>query len=246
MSTLLLSQKDVRGLLSMSAVIAAVEAALRDYAMGRARMPHKVYLDTDGGDFRAMPAALAGAAGMKWVCAYPGNPAKGLPNVMATLIYSDPATGYPLAVMDAMDITAYRTGATAAIASKYLARPDSSTLGLIGAGQQAYTQLMAHVELFRLNKVTVFDVRPAAVESIHQGLPAVPRRGRDAPGGGGGGYRLHPDPGPRAGPPAAVDFPRGPHQRRWRRRPREAGAGPVHPGGVHGGRRRSQAGCRRR
>jgi alanine dehydrogenase len=174
MSTLLLSQKDVRGLLSMSAVIAAVESALREYAMGRARMPHKVYLDTDCGDFRAMPAALAGAAGMKWVCAYPGNPAKGLPNVMATLIYSDPATGYPLAVMDAMDITAYRTGATAAIASKYLARPDSSTLGLIGAGQQAYTQLMAHAELFRLNKVVVFDVRPAAVERFIRAFPQYP------------------------------------------------------------------------
>lgn len=174
MSTLLLSQKDIRGLLSMAAVIAVVEQALRDYALGRARMPHKVYLDTDCGDFRAMPASVAGAAGMKWVCAYPGNPKKGLPNVMATLVYSDLATGYPLAVMDAMDITAYRTGATAAIASKYLARPDSCTLGLIGAGQQAFTQLLAHAELFPLRKVTVFDVRPGAVESLIRAFPQLP------------------------------------------------------------------------
>ncbi len=174
MSTLLLSQKDVRGLLAMPAVIAAVEDALRDYAVGRARMPHKVYLETDNGDFRAMPASVAGAAGMKWVCAYPGNPGKGLPNVMATLIYSDPATGYPLAVMDAMDITAYRTGAAAAIASRYLARPDSSTLGIIGAGQQAFTQLMAHASLFRLKKVTVYDVRPATVEAFIKAFPEYP------------------------------------------------------------------------
>ncbi len=174
MSTLLLSQKDIRGLLSMAAVIAAVEEALRDYAAGRACMPHKVYLDTDQGDFRAMPASVAGAAGMKWVCVYPGNPARGLPSVMATLIYSDPATGYPLAVMDAMDITAYRTGATAAIASRYLARRDSSTLGLIGAGQQAFTQLMAHAELFRLRKVVVHDIRPAAVEAFIKAFPQYP------------------------------------------------------------------------
>ena len=174
MPTLLLSQKDVKGLLSMPAVIEAVEQALKDYAMGRAKMPHKVYLDTENGDFRAMPASLPGAAGMKWVCAYPGNPAKGLPNVMATLIYSDPATGYPLAVMDAMDITAYRTGATAAIASKYLARPDSSTLGLIGAGQQSYAQLMAHAELFRLKKIRVFDITPAAVERFIKSFPQYP------------------------------------------------------------------------
>jgi alanine dehydrogenase len=93
---------------------------------------------------------------------------------MATLIYSDPATGYPLAVMDAMDITAYRTGATAAIASKYLARPDSSTLGLIGAGQQACAQLMAHAELFRLKKVKVFDISPAAVERFIKSFPQYP------------------------------------------------------------------------
>jgi alanine dehydrogenase len=155
----------------MPAVIEAVEQALKDYALGSAKMPHKVYLDTENGDFRAMPASLAGAAGMKWVCAYPGNPARGLPNVMATLIYSDPATGYPLAVMDAMDITAYRTGATAAIAAKYLARQDSCNLGLIGAGQQAYSQLMAHAELFRLKKVMVFDVVPAAVGRFIKSFP---------------------------------------------------------------------------
>src|SRR5512136_3134709 len=155
MPTLLLSKNDVKGLLSMPAVIAVVEQALKDYAAGHARMPHKVYLDTENGDFRAMPASLSGAAGMKWVCAYPGNPAKGLPNVMATIIYSDPATGYPLAIMDATDITAYSTGATAAIASKYLARPDSHTLGVIGAGRQAYTQILAHAELFDLRQIKV-------------------------------------------------------------------------------------------
>lgn len=174
MPTLLLSKKDVKGLLSMPGVIAAVEQALKDYAVGHAQMPHKVYLDTEAGDFRAMPASLSGAAGMKWVCAYPGNPAKGLPNVMATLIYSDLATGYPLAVMDAMDITAYRTGATAAIASKYLARPDSSTLGLIGAGQQAYAQLTAHAELFRLKKIRIFDILKAAVERFIESFPQYP------------------------------------------------------------------------
>lgn len=171
MPTLLLSKNDVLGLLSMPAVIEAVEQALKEYDLGHARMPHKVYLDTENGDFRAMPASLLGAAGIKWVCAYPGNPAKGLPNVMATLIYSDPATGYPLAIMDAMDITAYRTGATAAIASKYLARPDSTTLGLIGAGQQAYAQLAAHAELFRLRKVKVFDIQPAAAQRLIKFFP---------------------------------------------------------------------------
>jgi len=74
---------------------------------------------------------------------------------MATMIYNDPETGYPLAIMDATEITAYRTGAAAAIASKYLARRDSRTIGIIGAGCQAYTHLRRSFSLIRLNKRVV-------------------------------------------------------------------------------------------
>ncbi len=118
MATLLLSRRDVAKLIKMPAVIAAVERAFLEWAHGEASMPAKAYLVSNRGDFRAMPAALGGAAGMKWVSVYPQNPSLGLPTVMATLIYNDPLTGYPLAVMDATEITAYRTGASAAIAAK--------------------------------------------------------------------------------------------------------------------------------
>ena len=148
----------------MAEVIQAVEQAFKDLARVKAKMPCKAYLVLERGDFRAMPAAIPEAAGIKWVCVYPENPPSGLPTVMGTLIYSDPATGYPLAVMDAADITAYRTGATAAIASKYLARKGPHTLGIVGAGRQSYTQLMAHAELFDLKLIKVFDRFDAAVE----------------------------------------------------------------------------------
>ncbi len=91
--------------------------------------------------------------------------------MMATLIYSDPDTGYPLAVMDATEITAYRTGATAAIAAKYLARRDSHILGLIGAGRQAHTQLQAHAEVFDLTSVRVYDRSPEAVRRFISSFP---------------------------------------------------------------------------
>jgi alanine dehydrogenase len=171
MSTLFLTRKDVRSLLNMTEVINAVERALKDFAEGRAWMPVKAYLVVDKGDFRAMPAALPGAAGMKWVCAHPQNPSVGLPSVIAVLIYSDPATGYPLAVMDATDLTAYRTGATAAIASKYLARKNSHKLGIVGAGRQAYTQIAAHAELFELTEIKVYDRLDAATERFIEAFP---------------------------------------------------------------------------
>lgn len=171
MSTLFLSRKDVRGLLDMELVIESVEQAFRDWALGKAKMPAKAYLDLDKGDFRAMPAALTGSAGMKWVNVHSQNPSLGLPTVMGIMIYSDPLNGYALAVMDATDITAYRTGAVAAIASKYLARRDSKTLGIVGAGQQAYTQLLAHAKLFELKSVKVFDLLEVAVQKLITAFP---------------------------------------------------------------------------
>ena len=176
MSTVILKRSDVRSILSIGAVIEAVEQAFRDLALGKATMPVKAYLVLDNGDFRAMPAALPGSVGIKWVNVHPQNPPLGLPTVMATLIYNDPLTGYPLAIMEATDITAYRTGATAAIASKYLARKDSQTLGIIGAGRQAYTQLLAHMGLFDLKLVKVYDPIESAVKKFAEFFRGLPVR----------------------------------------------------------------------
>ena len=174
MSTLFLSRKDVQGLLDIAAVIESVEKAFKDWSLGKAKMPAKAYLTLSQGDFRAMPATIPGCAGMKWVNVHPKNPSLGLPSIMAILIYSDPLTGYPLAVMDATDITAYRTGATAAIASKYLARKDSHTLGIIGTGRQAYTQLLAHAKLFDLRLIKVFDRLKTATDKFIKSFPEYP------------------------------------------------------------------------
>jgi len=171
MRTLLLSKSDVAELLDMGEVMSAVEQVFRDYAAGRAYMPAKVYIALEKGDFRAMPGAVPGAVGVKWVNVHPGNHELGLPNIMGMMIYSDPNTGYPLAIMDATEITAYRTAATSANASKYLARSDSRTLGLIGAGRQAYMHLQSHALVFPLEAIKVYDVRPEAVQALIAHFP---------------------------------------------------------------------------
>lgn len=171
MPTLFLSKNDVADLLSIAGVITTVEQAFKDWSLGKAKMPPKAYLTLDEGDFRAMPAALSGCAGVKWVSVHPKNPALGLPTVMAILIINDPITGYPLAIMDATDITAYRTGAAAAVASKYLARKDAHTLGIIGTGRQAYTQLLAHAELFDLRLIKVCDCSERAINRFIKSFP---------------------------------------------------------------------------
>jgi alanine dehydrogenase len=123
-----------------------------------------------------MPASLPGAAGMKWVNVHTNNPAKGLPTVMAVLILNDPETGYPLAIMDASETTAMRTAATSTIASKYLARKDLKTLGIIGAGYQAYHHIKAHCELFNFIEIMVSDISPKATGRLIDSLPNLPLR----------------------------------------------------------------------
>jgi len=176
MPTLLLDRKAVNNLMNMSDVINVVEEAFKMWGEGKVNMPPKAYLLVEHGDFRAMPAALPGCAGVKWVNAHPQNQSRNLPSVMAVIIYNDPETGYPLAIMDGTKITAYRTGAAAAIASKYLARQDSHTIGIIGAGCQAYTQIMAHAELFDLSSINVFDISETAVDKLIKSFPEFPVR----------------------------------------------------------------------
>jgi alanine dehydrogenase len=176
MPTLLLDRNAIKALLRMSDVIDVVEEAFRMCGEGRGKMPAKTYLSLEHGDFRAMPAALPGCAGVKWVNVHPQNPSLGLPSIMAILIYSNPETGYPLAIMDATEITAYRTGAAAAIASKYLARLDSHTVGIVGAGFQAHTQILAHGELFNPISINVFDVSRAAADKLIRSLSQFPIR----------------------------------------------------------------------
>lgn len=146
----LLSGKDVSETVTMDDIVQAVEQVFGEYAKGGIEMPPKIYLDIPGhGDFRAMPAYVPSieTAGMKWVNVHPDNPRHGLPTVMATILLNDPATGKPLAVMDGTYVTDMRTGAAGGVAAKYLAK-SVATIGLIGSGEQAWTQVLAYKTVF--------------------------------------------------------------------------------------------------
>lgn len=170
MQTLILSRHDVESLADMGDVVAAVERAFLSHAEGSARMPPKVYLDLPEyrGDFRAMPAYMDGSAGVKWVNSHPHNPKlHDLPSVMGLYVLSDPRTARPLAIMDATWLTALRTGAAAAVASRALARKGALSIGFVGAGVQARTIAMAHQVTHPHIKELVFaDRRPEAASAL--------------------------------------------------------------------------------
>ncbi|MFA1610197.1 ornithine cyclodeaminase family protein [Halobellus rubicundus] len=165
MKTLLLNHADVRENAPMAELVPAIEAAFGAYERGDAQMPPKSYIDLPqyNGDFRSMPAYLdAGswdAAGVKWVNSHPDNPEQfDLPTVLGTMIYTDPETAVPLAILDGRTLTMLRTGAAAAVATDHLAVADASSLGIVGAGAQSYTQLRAISEVRDIETVVISDL----------------------------------------------------------------------------------------
>lgn len=104
---------------------------------------------------------------MKVVGYHPQSPnTLQLPTILSTLSKYDPITGHLVALVDGTFLTAMRTGAASAIASRVLARPSSSTLGLIGCGAQAVTQLHAIGRVFDLTEVLIHDVDETAIASF--------------------------------------------------------------------------------
>ena len=162
--TLLLNPEDVSANAKMAEVIRAVEDAFAAYERGNAQMPAKSYIDLPeyNGDFRSMPAYLRAddwdAAGIKWVNVHPDNPEDWeLPTVLGTMVYSDPRNAVPLAIMDGTTLTRLRTGAAAAVATKYLAAEDATS------GVQSYTQLEGIAQVRPIEEVVVADVSERAV-----------------------------------------------------------------------------------
>jgi alanine dehydrogenase len=130
-----LSHDAVLEAVSPDLAIERVREAFRRHHSGEWTMPSKVYLPSPPhGDFRAMPARGGGLALLKWITSFPGNPAHGLPTVNGLICLSDATTGLPLMVLDARSVTALRTGAVAAVASRALARADARTVGIVGCG----------------------------------------------------------------------------------------------------------------
>ncbi|MCF1594975.1 ornithine cyclodeaminase family protein [Streptomyces muensis] len=104
---------------------------------------------------------------IKTVAYTPSNPATfHLPTIIGSLTRYDDVTGRLLAVCDGVLLTAIRTGAASAIASRLLARPDSRVLGLVGAGAQAVTQAHALSRVFPLERILVHDIEPAHARSF--------------------------------------------------------------------------------
>lgn len=158
---LLLTERDVKAVLPMPDLIAAMEQALAAYSTGRAVQPVRTVIDVADhhGLLAVMPAALGepGALGAKLVTVYHRNHERGLPSHLASIVLLDPETGEIVALMDGRYVTEARTGAVSAVSVRYLARPDARTLAIIGSGVQARSHLEAIRHVRDLAEVRVWS-----------------------------------------------------------------------------------------
>jgi ornithine cyclodeaminase/alanine dehydrogenase len=160
---LLLNKSNVESLVTMRDVIRVVEKAFVELYQEKAVVPKRLIISVHKhrGFVCYMPAYLVqtGSLAIKIVTQYESNPKHGLPTIVASVLLNDPENGMPLALMDGTYLTAMRTGAASAVATKYLARKDSDVIGIIGTGAQARAQVQGLCEILKkIERMKAYDV----------------------------------------------------------------------------------------
>jgi alanine dehydrogenase len=167
---LLLSRADVEQLLDMDDAIAAMTNAHAALAKGEVVMPVRLTLRYDDrpSELEAMPAHIGSmpALGMKVIDYVGTNTARGIPAIHALIVLLDPDDGKPLAIMDGSYVTAVRTAAASAVATRHLARDDAGTLAIVGTGVQANSHLGAMLAVRPFNRVCIAGRTAAKAEAF--------------------------------------------------------------------------------
>jgi ornithine cyclodeaminase len=168
--TLLVSHREVAGLLPMRECIDAMADAFRALSIGEARLPLRqvISLPNSPNLIALMPGQLGVSArekhrssiGAKVITVFPGNDATPLDSHLGVVLLFEADMGRLLAIIDASSVTAIRTAAVSGVATKLLANPDAGDLAIIGAGVQAMTHLEAMRSVRNIRRVRVWSRSP--------------------------------------------------------------------------------------
>ncbi|HSN73443.1 MAG TPA: ornithine cyclodeaminase, partial [Steroidobacteraceae bacterium] len=126
------------------------------------------------GVIELMPTSDGQLYSFKYVNGHPKNTSEGLLTVTAFGVLADVATGYPLLLSELTVTTALRTAAMSALAARWMARPDSRVMAVIGNGAQSEFQILAFHRLLGIREVRLFDVDPLATAKLNRNLAALP------------------------------------------------------------------------
>jgi ornithine cyclodeaminase len=176
---LVLNGDDIRRLATIADLIDPVAAAMVGVSRREAQLPLRQAIPLGGADkFGVMPGALGGDAGYgaKLLSLFPRNPDRGLSSHAGVMLVFDRDTGLPKACLDASVLTALRTAAASAAATRLLARSDARRLAIIGAGEEAEGHLTAMRAVRPLDTVVVWSRNRAKTEAFARrlGIEAAP------------------------------------------------------------------------
>ncbi len=168
---LVLNQEEVERLLDMEGCIGAMEGALATLARGEMDMPLRFIFGPAGSPslIGLMPAHRAGddpLYSLKTVCVFPDNPKRGLDAHQGTVTLFDGETGVVRALMNASAITAIRTAAVSAVATRLLAREDTKKLAILGAGVQARSHLDSMRAVRNFDEIVLFSPTPGHAQAL--------------------------------------------------------------------------------
>ena len=164
---LVLSRADVRRLLDLDLLIEALVDAFVALSDGAASVPPRVAAMTpEGALLAAMPGYVRGVLESKLVAVFPENDTLGLPTHQALIALFDPHNGAPIAVMDGTEITAARTAAASALATRTLANEDAHVLAVLGSGVQARSHLDAVRRVRHFTEVRVAAARARTLRRL--------------------------------------------------------------------------------
>lgn len=173
--TLHLDSAQVRRLLHLEALIPAMRRALIELSTGQVVQPLRSVMEipAEQGLFLLKPALTRDALATKLITLIPGNAARGLPTLLATIVLMDPSTGQPLAVMDGTWITDLRTAAVTAVAAQALTPPGPKVVALLGSGALARTHAMALRAVHPVSELRIWSRNPENVTRCARDVQGV-------------------------------------------------------------------------
>jgi alanine dehydrogenase len=176
---LVLNGNDIRRLVTIADLVEPIAAAMAGVSRREAQLPLRQAIPLGGADkFGVMPGALGGDGtyGAKLLSLFPGNPDRGLSSHAGVMLVFDRATGLPKACLDASVLTALRTAAASAVATRLLARPDAKRLAIIGAGEEAEGHVTAMRAVRTLDRIVVWSRNRDKTEAFaaRLGIEAAP------------------------------------------------------------------------
>jgi ornithine cyclodeaminase len=174
---LILNSKSIENTAHPKGMIAAIQKALELYSSGSFLMPDRMHVNFNDNTLLLMPVFTNDAFGTKLVSVFPHNTKQNIPVIQGSFVLNDIETGKVLALMDGAALTAHRTGAVGGLAAKLLAKPDTKTLGIVGAGVQSFHQALYISKSIGIEKILIFDIfqekTTNRIKKLQEKLPGI-------------------------------------------------------------------------